>query len=39
MTILVVEDDKKIANFIKRGLEGDEYKVEVVHDGEKGLEN
>ena len=38
MTILVVEDDEKIANHIKRGLEGDEYKVEVVHDGKKGLE-
>lgn len=38
MTILVVEDDKKIASFIKRGLEGDDYKVEVVHNGEKALE-
>lgn len=38
MTILVVEDDKKIANFIKRGLEAEQYKVEVVHNGEKGLE-
>ena len=38
MTILVVEDDKKIANLIKRGLEG-EYKVEVVHDGKEGLES
>ena len=38
MTILVVEDDKKIANFIKRGLEGEGYKVEVAHDGGNGLD-
>jgi DNA-binding response OmpR family regulator len=38
MTILVVEDDKKISNFIKRGLEGEGYKVEVAHDGGNGLE-
>jgi DNA-binding response OmpR family regulator len=37
MTILVVEDDKKVANFIKRSLEGDEYKVDVVHNGEECL--
>jgi len=37
MTILVVEDDKKIANFIKRGLEVEGYKAEIVHNGEKGL--
>lgn len=36
MKILVVEDDKKIANFIKRGLEGEKYEVEVVHDYEEG---
>jgi DNA-binding response OmpR family regulator len=38
MTILVVDDDKKIANFIKRGLETEGYKVEVAHDGKEGLE-
>jgi len=38
MKILVVEDDKKIAKFIKRGLEEDSYEVEAVHDGEEGLQ-
>ncbi|RQW82124.1 MAG: DNA-binding response regulator [Geobacter sp.] len=36
MKILVVEDDKKIAKFIKRGLEEEKYEVDVVHDGEAG---
>jgi two-component system, OmpR family, copper resistance phosphate regulon response regulator CusR len=37
MKILVVEDEKKVAGFIKRGLEEDEYSVSVVHDGVEGL--
>ena len=37
MKILVVEDEKKVAGFIKRGLEEDEYKVITVHDGVEGL--
>jgi DNA-binding response OmpR family regulator len=37
MKILVVEDEKKVAGFIKRGLEEDEYSVTVVHDGVEGL--
>ena len=36
MKILVVEDEKKVAGFIKRGLEDDEYSVTVVHDGVAG---
>ena len=36
MKILVVEDDKKIAKFIKRGLEEEKYEVDVIHDGETG---
>ena len=37
MKILVVEDEKKIAGFIKRGLEEDDYSVTIVHDGAEGL--
>jgi two-component system copper resistance phosphate regulon response regulator CusR len=37
MKILVVEDEKKVAGFIKRGLEEDGYKVTVTHDGADGL--
>jgi DNA-binding response OmpR family regulator len=35
--ILVVEDEKKVAGLIKRGLEEDDYSVTVVHDGNAGL--
>jgi len=38
MKILVVEDDKKIAKFIKRGLEEEKFEVDVVHDGEAGFQ-
>jgi len=38
MKILVVEDDKKIAKFIERGLEEEKYEVDVVHDGEMGYQ-
>lgn len=37
MHILVVEDEKKVASFIQRGLEAEHYVVDVVHDGEVGL--
>jgi DNA-binding response OmpR family regulator len=37
MKILVVEDKKKVADFIKRGLGGGAYQVTVVYDGVKGL--
>jgi heavy metal response regulator len=37
MKILVVEDEKKVAGFIKRGLEEDGYQVMVTHDGADGL--
>lgn len=37
MRILVVEDEKKVASFIQRGLEAEHYTVDVVHDGEAGL--
>jgi heavy metal response regulator len=37
MRILVVEDDKKVAGFIKKGLEEESYDVDVAYDGEDGL--
>lgn len=37
MRILVVEDEKKVANFLKHGLEEERYVVETVHDGVDGL--
>lgn len=37
MRILVVEDEKKVAGFIKRGLEEEEFLVDVAHDGEEGV--
>ena len=38
MKILVVEDEKKVGAFIKKGLEEDRYSVEVAFDGDKGEE-
>jgi len=37
MRLLVVEDEKKVAAFIKKGLEEEGYAVDVAHDGELGL--
>jgi heavy metal response regulator len=37
MHILVVEDETKVASFIKRGLEAANYSVDVEYDGETGL--
>lgn len=37
MKILLVEDDKKIATIVKRGLEGEGFTVEVAFDGVDGL--
>ena len=36
MRILVVEDEKKVASFIERGLKEKHYVVDVAHDGERG---
>jgi heavy metal response regulator len=36
MRIIVIEDDNKIAAFIKKGLEEEHYAVDVFHDGEEG---
>ena len=37
MRILVVEDEKKVASFIKKGLEEEYYYVDAAHDGKAGL--
>ncbi|MEW6094942.1 MAG: response regulator transcription factor [bacterium] len=37
MRILLVEDEKKIASFIKRGLKEEYYVVDVAYNGEKAL--
>ena len=39
MRILLIEDEKSVAAFIKKGLEEELYSVDVAHDGEEGLLN
>jgi len=38
MRLLVVEDEKKVASFIKKGLEEEGYAVDVASDGKSGLD-
>ena len=38
MKILVVEDEKKVASFLKKGLEQEYYTVDITHDGKAGLD-
>lgn len=38
MRILIVEDEHRIANTIKKGLEQERYAVDVTYDGEMGLD-
>ena len=37
MHILVIEDEAKVASFIRRGLEAERYSVDIAPDGEAGL--
>ena len=37
MRILVIEDEAKVASFIRRGLEAEGYRVDIAPDGEVGL--
>ena len=37
MKILVIEDEKKVASFLKKGLEQEYYTVDVANDGRAGL--
>jgi len=36
--ILIVEDEKKIANLVKRGLEAENFEADTAKDGEEGLQ-
>ena len=36
MKLLIVEDEKEIAIFLKKGLEAERFSVDVAHDGESG---
>src|SRR6202167_894196 len=38
MRILLVEDEKKVADIVARGLKAERYAVDVVHDGQSGWE-
>lgn len=38
MRILIVEDEKKVASFVKKGLEEEYYSVDVAYDGKQGYE-
>ena len=38
MRILLVEDEKKVADIIVRGLKAERYAVDVSHDGQSGWE-
>ena len=38
MRILLVEDEKKVADIIVRGLKAERYAVDVCHDGQSGWE-
>ena len=37
MRVLVIEDEAKVASFIRRGLEAEGYRVDIAPDGEGGL--
>jgi heavy metal response regulator len=38
MRLLLVEDEKKVADFVVRGLKAERFAVDVVHDGQDGWE-
>lgn len=38
MRLLLIEDDRRVASFVQKGLEAERYKVEVAADGEQGIE-
>src|SRR6267143_1255305 len=39
MRILVVEDEKKVASFIKKGLQQEGYASDTVYDGQEAIQN
>jgi DNA-binding response OmpR family regulator len=34
MRVLIAEDDKPVANFVQKGLEAEQYAVDIAHDGD-----
>lgn len=38
MKVLVVEDERRIANYVKKGLEGESMVVDVAYDGDEGYD-
>ena len=38
MRLLLVEDDKKVADFVSRGLRAERFAVDLAHDGQSGLD-
>ena len=38
MNVLLVEDEEKLASFIRKGLEEEGYTVETAYNGKRGLE-
>lgn len=36
MRILVIEDERKVAQFLKKGLQAESYSVDLAHDGQEG---
>lgn len=38
MTILIIEDEKKLVEILKKALRGEKYAFDVAYDGEEGLE-
>lgn len=38
MKLLLIEDEKKVANFINQGLSEEDYEITCAYDGEEGLE-
>jgi DNA-binding response OmpR family regulator len=38
MRLLLIEDEKKVAEFVARGLRAERFAVDVCHDGQSGLE-
>lgn len=38
MTILIIEDEKKLVDILKKALRGERYAFDVAYDGEEGLE-
>ena len=37
MRLLLVEDDSRVARFIRKGLEAENYQVDVASDGDLGM--